>query len=654
MKLLIASGVTNAVGKSHNVSWTAFQELMKKYSIAHDDESEEEKRRVPWFSCCEYTGNHRRRENIIGRPWAIVADLDQVYDPEAVRKGLAKWEYLAWTTWRSTAQTPRWRVVLPVEAGIDPDSFGALVDRILAPIAEAAKIDPRTRFVEQLWFTPGFKASRAREHKIWHHAGRWIGSGTKIAVDFTGVRLSSKPEEIEEGGRNEALVMRLNEADALRCESQDELFEVAMAWNSRLKTPMARREVSDVTRKKWHWLQRGEGLLRRADAWRGRVPVGTLPDIGVGLLSNTIRTAKLPPSIVGDFMYPGATMISAKMKEGKSFLAMQLAMSIATAVPFLGGARHPGFIVKAKKKTIVIAGEDTAGGIAERFLGSIAAGHLPDLDKSTDVKVVFNDDLDQVRKARPKIPGLALFESLVNRWYEQGYRIIAIDPLRVLEAALHIDDYPGTSRTTNIHARDFQTMRYFTKLAQQYDDLCILISMHHGKNKRDHDATDPGDMIAGTTGFGAGAITTISLLPIAEQLEAEEDHRSGRTPKRRELYLHGRYTREQRYLVEQDPNTGVWSVLGDIVDELMSLDRQKYFDALIQAGGTTGYISAEDIAKAAGGRTKPGTVHKVLNRARSQGNTHLGWKLVVKRGSGGGYHLIGGTSHSVRRKNHDE
>jgi hypothetical protein len=173
--------------------------------------------------------------------------------------------------------------------------------------------------------------------------------------------------------------------------------------------------------------------------------------------------------------------------------------------------------------------------------------------------------------------------------------------------------------------------------------------MHHGKNKRDHDATDPGDMIAGTTGFGAGAITTISLLPIPEQLNAEEDQASGFIAKRRELYLHGRYTREQRLLIEQDANTGVWRALGSIADELMGHDRQKYFEALMAAGGTSKWVSAEEIARMAGGRTKPGTIHKVLSRARRSGNTYLGWKLAIKRGVAGGYRLMESLSHGVRR-----
>lgn len=637
MKLLVSQGVTNAHGKTHDVSWEGFCDLVDLHNVARSDETETEKRAGLWFSTAPYRNDHRRRENLIGKSWAIVADLDAVRDASGIEKALARYEYIAWTTWKSTPEKPRWRVVIPIEGGIEPDRFRPLVERVLAPIRKMASIDDRSFMPEQLWFFPWHKRSQHKNHTVWRNSGKWVYDSQVLTVDFTGVRLASKPESIGKGERNSTLVVRLGEADALRCESMDEMLDLAMEWNKRLKEPMSRKEVLGVVRKKWKWMQRGEGLQRRAEAWRGHVKLEDMEDIGVGLMSNEIRTAKLPDSLVGDFLYPGATMISAKMKEGKSFLAMQLALAVATGEPFLKGPKHAGFDIKQTRKAVIIAGEDTAGGIGHRFMGSIAAGYLPTLENPDDIKIVFNDDLDNLRKSHARVPGLALFETLVARWYEQGYRIIAIDPLRVLEAALMIDEYPGTSRGMNAHAKDFQTMRYYTKVAQGYDDLIILVSMHHGKNKRDHDAMDPGDMIAGTTGFGAGAITTISLLPIPEQLGAEED-RNGMIAKRRELYFHGRYTREQRLLIEQSVSTGVWTALGNVADEMMGQERVKYFEALLNMNGNTRWVSAEEIAKRVG-RTRPNTVHKVLNRARRDGNTYMGWKLIVKRGVNGGYRL---------------
>lgn len=637
MKLLIAKGAYQAKGQTFDVSWEEFKRVVRDHNVARSDESEDEKKNAPWFSTVHYRDSHRRRENIIGLPWAVVIDLDGIRSAKPVEKALARWEYIAWTTWKSNPNAPRWRVVIPIEGGISTDRFGALVKRIVAPLGDAAKVDPRSFLPEQLWFLPWHRRSQTKNHQIWENKGSWIRDGELVRVDFTDVKLATKPEEIGEGDRNNTLVIRLQEPDALRCESEEQLLDIAREWNDQLKDPMSRKEVRDVVRKKWKWLNRGEGLHMRVSAWKQAPQVKELPNIGVGLTSNEVKSSNVPKPLVGDFLFPGATMLSAKMKEGKTFLAMQLALSAATGTKFLNGSKFEGFAVKRLAPAVIIAGEDTPGGIKSRFLGSMAAGHLPQIENSSDIKLVFNDDLDQVRAAvSDKIPGLALFESLVERWYKEGYRIIAIDPLRVLEAALGISDYPGFANQTNMHTRDFLAMRYYTKLAQSYEDLSIIISMHHGKNKKGQDHEDPGDMIAGTTGYGAGAITMISLLPIPDQLEAEPDA-EGQIAKRRQLYIHGRHTREQRLLIEQSLSTGIWHALGVVGDEVTSRIRREYFEALLALGANEKWVSAEDIARKIG-RTKAGTVRKVMGRARRE--TYLGWRLVIKKGPTGGYRLL--------------
>jgi hypothetical protein len=159
--------------------------------------------------------------------------------------------------------------------------------------------------------------------------------------------------------------------------------------------------------------------------------------------------------------------------------------------------------------------------------------------------------------------------------------------------------------------------------------------MHHGKNKRDHDASDPGDMIAGTTGLGAGAMTTISLLPLAVRRGEETDDVEG--PKRRELYVHGRLTRKKRLLIEQDEKTGLWKCGGDIVEQALSEVREAYFEALMSLGAQEHTVSAEDVSKEMGRRRD--TVHKVLRRMARGAAVWSGLRVIVQHGRG--YRLVG-------------
>ena len=184
-----------------------------------------------------------------------------------------------------------------------------------------------------------------------------------------------------------------------------------------------------------------------------------------------------------------------------------------------------------------------------------------------------------------------------------------------------------------MHTRDFLTMVWYNQLANKFPELSIIVAMHHGKNKRDHDSGDPGDMIAGTTGLGAGAMTTISLLP--RQGSRDEEMDTG--PKQRELYIHGRLTREKRLLVEQGEKTGLWSCLGDVHETALTYVSETYFTAIRDAGGEKGWVTGEEISKRVGRRTD--TVHRVLGRIMRRRAVWMGLVVIAKRGAG--YRLVG-------------
>jgi hypothetical protein len=654
VKVLTAVGVTQAHGKQMDLEWPEFKDLVRLQNNPRNVETDSEKRASSWFSLAEYRGGHRRRENLIGRPEAIVADLDRVDDPAGVLKALKPYEYIAWDTWNSTPEHPRWRVVLPVRDGVSKGAFSRLVEQTLQPLNGYAKIDPKSMTPEQLWFFPVHKQSQRRHHRVWENHGSWIDGasvsgvrkvtstkGNLIHVDFTGVVNVTRPEGVGKGDRNNSLVRRLTLNDALLCESKGELEELAREWNERLTDPMDRREVMGIVRKTWNWMQRGSGVAKRAEAWKASKEAVEVGTTGVGMFGAETTRAEMPDSLVGDFLYPGATMLSAKMKEGKSYLAMQLALSVVSGVAFLRGKEHDGFAVNRKVKSVVLALEDSPAGINHRFHGNIAAGHLPRPGgkDGTDLLIVYLEQLEKLRAGHSrKIDGRTLFEGLVQAWYNKGYRLIFIDPLAAMEAALGINGYPGTEGVKNIHKLDFLTMRYFTSLAQRYDDMHFVISMHHGKSKTGHDEQDPGDMIAGTTGFGAGAVTTISLLPIPGTLEAQDEDEEGVT-KRRTLYIHGRYTREHRLLVEQDKKLGIWRCLGKVSDNMVSDAQEKYFRAMVELGAEDAPVTGEAIRKQLGNSVSLHSVHVTLKRAINKGIVVFGKRCWAKKGPGGGYRL---------------
>ncbi|MFZ3324210.1 MAG: AAA family ATPase [Usitatibacter sp.] len=263
----MSKGVTSASGKQLEPEWQQFKDMARSQSKACTVETEEEKKAGAWFSTAEYRNAHRRRENIIGQVCTVVADLDHVYNPAAVLHALEDYEYIAWTTWNSTPEHPRWRIVMPIEGGVDPDEFSRLVERVLGPLTASAKVDPKSMSPEQLWFLPAHKHSQRKNHRVWENAGKWIRP--TVNVDFSGVVNIHQPETIHED-RNNSLVKRLQSPDARNCASEPELLTLAMGWNARLPKPMERTEVRDVVRKSWKWIQSLRAIPNEGD-WESKL-----------------------------------------------------------------------------------------------------------------------------------------------------------------------------------------------------------------------------------------------------------------------------------------------------------------------------------------------------------------------------------------------
>lgn len=623
MKTSLMSGVDPHVTLK-DWSWEEFCVAVRSQSRTRLDESEDEKKRATSFACCEFQPLSRRLDNLVeASTWAVVLDLDSILEKDKVVDSLSGWRYIAWTTWNSRPGAEKWRVVIPLEKAVDRLALNRIVAGFSGVLRGLAKVDVASRDAAHLWFFPWHRQSMRRHHRIWENEGS-LYSGGNITVDFSDTP-STRPEKVSKGGRNAALHRFLGERTGLECETLADLVNLAEDWNSKLGEPLPRREVRDVARKKWRWMTNDpHGLAQRARALRvgDKVEEGELDPWVLG--KRTVAAKAMP--MIGDIIYPGCTLLTAKLKEGKSFLAAQLAFAMASGDTFLNGADFPGFTVRSPGKSIIVAGEDTEGTIATRLLGNVKSGHLPDVE----VGVYFQKRLIDFRERHPRLTGCQRLETMVEAWYRSGVRMIILDPLRVVEASLGVVDYPGVVREMNAHTREFLGIVYYNKLAERYRDLSIVLSLHHGKSKRDHNASDPADMIAGTSGILAGAMTTISLLPTREVAEWDDG------PKRRELYIHGRMTREHRLLVEQDERTGLWRCLGDVKKLSMSSIRETYMEALMDLGAVERWVPGDEVARRVGRRID--TIHAVLRRmiaGRAQWN---GKAIIAQRARG--YRLV--------------
>jgi hypothetical protein len=273
MKILNGFGVTQAHGQQLDMDWPELKGAIKKHSVPNAVETDEAKRDGPWFSLAEYQGGHRRRDKIIGKVGGVVLDLDQVHDPDRLFAALKPYEYIGWTTWNSTDDVLRARVVVPVEGGVTVENFAPVAGKIIKRVERYAKVDPKSLSPEQLWFFPVHKKSQTQHHRIWENRGRWLSSTPSrlLHVDFKDVVNVQRPEAISHGDRNNSVAKYLRGPDGLRCESQADLRDLALKWNDRLKEPMGRKEVLDTARKAWNWMQTPGGIRERARVARHEV-----------------------------------------------------------------------------------------------------------------------------------------------------------------------------------------------------------------------------------------------------------------------------------------------------------------------------------------------------------------------------------------------
>ena len=608
-------------------TWQRFKEWIKSHSSARADESDSEKKRSPSFSCCEFARGYRLKENILGRMWAVVLDIDEVISGEIISEKLRRWTYIAWTTWSSIAGAETWRVVLPLsDGGCEPAELGAIVSRLVRSIGAAGRIDKASRDAAHLWFAPWHKRVNTAAHRIWENDTSLMlpPKAEVITIDFRGVP-SSRPEKIMRGERNTALfkhLMDYRHSDSR--VSRAELTSEARAWNARLERPMSDREARRVARSVY------DRRLRSVRALLTELPLDAEVDIWKAF--RPIEWVDAPLPVMGNFLYPGAMLLTGKSKEGKSMLTMQMAVALASGTPFLESDVWAGFGVREKLRVMIFAIEDEEWSMAKRYLGNVNAGRLPDWDRESIIYCTAED----LYKARGEpavdgMPGREWLRALIASGYRRGYRVIFIDPVRIMEALIGIEE--GANGRRNVHTADLLTTFLYNRLATEFPGLCVILSIHQGKNRRDQDANDPGDLIAGSSGLGAGANGTISIMQNLPAGLANEKWDEG-TAKKRQLHIQARHSLEQRLLIEQDRATGLWTCLGTVASNLVNQTAGRYFEALMELGGRENWITSGALAAHLG--IGPNSARRVLKRMET-----VQWRGYYVRGkSNGGYHLF--------------
>jgi hypothetical protein len=243
----------------------------------------------------------------------------------------------------------------------------------------------------------------------------------------------------------------------------------------------------------------------------------------------------------------GCGLLVGRPKIGKSWLALNLAIAIATGGVALGHIRVE------LGDVLYLSLEDNERRLKSRLNSILNGADAPDrLTLST---------------SWPKLDELGL--QWLEAWAEKhpDGRLIIIDTLQRVR--------PAASRNGSLYGDDYQALTGLQQMAGRRG-LTVLVLHHTRKMGSD----DPLETVSGTQGLGGAADSVLVL-------KRERSHRDAT------LFVTGRDVEETELTLRWDPLHTTWSMLGDSLSE----EREAIIKVLTHAGKP---LPLKDIALAVG------------------------------------------------------
>jgi AAA domain/Winged helix-turn-helix DNA-binding len=237
---------------------------------------------------------------------------------------------------------------------------------------------------------------------------------------------------------------------------------------------------------------------------------------------------------------------------GKSWLAMQLAVAIASGRPALG--QYP----VDRGEVLYLALEDRQRRLQARMRAVLQGQQVP-------AGLYFDTEWPRLNDGGT--------EKLIA-WLDDHPAAKAV----VIDVWVKVRPPTGNNRA-NIYEIDYSALEPLRRIVAERGILLLLV--HHF---RKGDADDPLDLISGSTGI-AGFCDTLLILK-RERGKAEAF-----------LYVTGRDITDTDKALQFDSATGLWSVIGDAEEYRHSEERRRIIAAIREAGRPLG---PKDIAEASG------------------------------------------------------
>ena len=283
-----------------------------------------------------------------------------------------------------------------------------------------------------------------------------------------------------------------------------------------------------------------------------------------------------PREVVQGMLHNGLTVFAGRPKSGKSYLTLQIAISVASGCALMGNSPvlRPG-------RVCYYALEDSMARTAIR---------MKQLAKKRDITM---QNIEFYYEIRPFKTGGR--EDFLREFDKMKPSLVIIDTYLALCQG-------NTGKRGDIMQEDYTQIAALRKIATDNDTAMLLV--HH--TRKDIAGSDPFDAIAGTTGITAATDCNWVIQ---------------RQPERKSLLsIKGREIEEQDFLIKLNiDSAGGWELL-QTGDDVAHSEQQS---VMLEILGEIGRADPKTLAREMG--RPSGTIRMALSRALARG-------LVVKEG----------------------
>ncbi len=256
-----------------------------------------------------------------------------------------------------------------------------------------------------------------------------------------------------------------------------------------------------------------------------------------GYTFDELTKLKLPEPkwVVPGLLPQGLCILAGKPKVGKSWLALDLSVSIAT------GTQTLGKFETNKSDLLHLSLEDTPQQFKKRLQSVLAGGIKPPKN------ALFFDTWPNAENH-----GLIALKRKLDE--NENISFVVIDTLAKIRQA--------NKKGGNLYQEDYNAIGALKAIADDYG-ICLLVIHHLRKSKGD----DPMDEISGSTGISGAADT---LMVIKRKLGTNDGV----------LYVSGRNVEEQEIAMVFNKRNKKWIALGDPRFQNLSNERKTVVDYL--------------------------------------------------------------------------